>query len=334
MDTNPRVRSYADIGARAFGARGRTIVSIAIYVQFFMVATGLLILEEDNLHRLFPRLKCQISGLVIGGRQCFILIIGITVLPTVWLDNMNFLSYIYASGVISFFALILSVLWVGFDGVEFHEKGRPFNYKGIPTSISIYAFCYGMHALLPTLYTLMRDQKKFPWVLVICFGVCTLSYAAMAILGYLMFGLEVNSQITLSFPADKVSTKVAIYAIIASPVAKFALMLLPIVKDVENQLMRRPNRGISILLRSGLVISSIVVALIFPLFGYLMTLVGAFFDIALSIILSCVFYMKITKRYLYGFESISMWGIVVVGVLVLSLGTFQATWDIVKHFTG
>ncbi|KAK6129252.1 hypothetical protein DH2020_036961 [Rehmannia glutinosa] len=136
------------------------------------------------------------------------------------------------------------------------------------------------------------------------------------------------------FSADKVSTKVAIYAIIASPVAKFALMLLPIVKDVENQLMRRPNRGISILLRSGLVISSIVVALIFPLFGYLMTLVGAFFDIALSIILSCVFYMKITKRYLYGFESISMWGIVVVGVLVLSLGTFQATWDIVKHFTG
>ncbi|KAL3629368.1 hypothetical protein CASFOL_026590 [Castilleja foliolosa] len=134
MDMDPNISSYPDIGERAFGPKGRILVSIVIYVELFLVATGFLIIEGDNLHKLFPELKYKIAGHVLGGRGSFIFIATLVVLPTVWLDDMSSLSYISATGIIAFFILIGSVLWAGaFDGIGFHEKGKLFDYKGIPT---------------------------------------------------------------------------------------------------------------------------------------------------------------------------------------------------------
>ncbi|KAL3622417.1 hypothetical protein CASFOL_033828 [Castilleja foliolosa] len=158
--------------------------------------SGFLIIEGDNLHKLFPELKYEIVGLVLGGRRSFIFIATLVVLPTVWLDDMSSLSYISASGIIAFFILIGSVLWGGaFDGIGFHEKGKLFDYKGILTAISLYMFCYCSHPVFPTLYTSMKNKKNFSKVLITCFVISTISYASMALLGYFMFGSKVQSEI-------------------------------------------------------------------------------------------------------------------------------------------
>lgn len=163
MDMDPSIRTYPDIGDRAFGPKGRALVSIAMNIELYLVATAFLILEGDNLHNLFPSVECQIGGLFIGGRQGFIFVVGLIMLPTVWLDSMTILSYISATGVVSSFLLICSIFWVGaFDSdIGFHEKGTLLNFQGIPRAISLYAFCYCAHPVFPTLYTSMRTQKKF-----------------------------------------------------------------------------------------------------------------------------------------------------------------------------
>lgn len=161
LDTN--IRSYPDIGERAFGSKGKLITSVAMNVELYLVATGFLILEGDNLYNLVPEIG---GGGFISRKHAFILIVGLVVLPTVWLDNMAVLSYISATGVLASFVLIASILWSAvFDGIGFHEKGTMFNGRGIPTAISLYAFCYCAHPVFPTLYTSMRDQKKFSKVM-------------------------------------------------------------------------------------------------------------------------------------------------------------------------
>lgn len=163
MDLDTNIRSYPDIGERAFGAKGRMIVSVAMNVELYLVATGFLILEGDNLENLFPDVGVGDS---ITGKQFFILIVGLIILPTVWLDNMSILSYISATGVVASFVLIASILWAAvFDDIGFHEQGTLLNSRGIPTAISLYAFCYCAHPVFPTLYTSMRDQKKFSKVM-------------------------------------------------------------------------------------------------------------------------------------------------------------------------
>lgn len=166
MDLDPNMSSYPDIGERAFGAKGRALVAVAMNVELYLVATGFLILEGDNLHSLYPDFRFEIAGIFVGGRGGFILIIGLIVLPTVWLDNMSILSYISATGVVSSFILIASILWAAvFDEIGFSKKGTLFSYRGIPTAVSLYAFCYCAHPVFPTLYTSMRDQKKFSKVM-------------------------------------------------------------------------------------------------------------------------------------------------------------------------
>ena len=163
MDVHPSIRTYPDVGERAFGKKGRLLVSVFLYTELYLVATGFLILQGDNLHNLFPNLKFKIWGLKIDGKQSFILIEGLVVLPSVWL-NLNILSYISTSGVLACLVILGSILWTGADGVGFDEKGRNLNWKGIPTAVSLYTFCYCGHPLFPTLYTSMRKKHQFTHV--------------------------------------------------------------------------------------------------------------------------------------------------------------------------
>lgn len=170
-------------------------------------------------------------------------------------------------------------------------------------------------------------------VMLVCFLLCTISYASMAIVGYLMFGPTVLSQITLNLPTNKISSKVAIYTTLVNPIAKYGLMIKPLVNSFENQLPINFNkRLLSILIRTALVISTIIVALAIPLFGYLMSLVGAFLSITASIILPCLCFVKISGIYqILGFELVVILGIVVMGIAIMIVGTYTSVVEIIGH---
>ncbi|GAA0164157.1 hypothetical protein LIER_19862 [Lithospermum erythrorhizon] len=336
MDMDSSIRTYPDIGEHAFGTTGKTIVSITMHLELFLVATGFLILEGDNLHNLLPNMSFEINGFNIGGNQSFVMIVGLIILPTVWLDNMNILSYISASGVIASMVLLVSVLWAAtFGGIGFHNKGTLINWRGLPTAISLYAFCYCAHPVFPTLYTSMRNQKQFFEVLQVCFILCTFCYAAMAVLGYLMFGADLTSQITLNLPTSSINSKVAIYTTLVNPIAKYALMVTPIVDAFETRFIsqRCYRRQLSLVIRTTLVASTIIVALSLPFFGQLMSLVGAFFSVTASVILPCLCFLRISRTYQerFGLELIAICGIVLVGVSIMIIGSYVAILDIMEN---
>ncbi|KAI3669995.1 hypothetical protein L6452_41548 [Arctium lappa] len=334
MDVDPTIRSYPDIGDRAFGKPGRTIVSISMNLELYLVATGFLILEGDNLSNLFPYLGFDIYGTRIGAKSGFIVLVAIVLLPTSWLNSMSFLSYISASGVLASVIILGSIIWVGaFDDIGFQEKGKVVNWSGIPTAISLYAFCYCAHPVFPTLYTSMRNQRQFSKVLILCFGFCTITYSSMAVIGYLMFGSKTESQITLNLPTNKISSEVAIWTTLLTPIAKYALMLTPIVDAIEAHFQSCYNtRKCRFLIRTILMISSVVIAVSLPFFGYLMPLVGAFLSVTASITLPCLCYLKISGTYRrIGLEAVMIGFIVLTGQIVALVGTYVSMVDIISH---
>ncbi|QCD86739.1 solute carrier family 32 [Vigna unguiculata] len=273
MDMNTNIKTYPDI--------------------------GFLILEGDNLSNMFPNAKVSIAALTIAGKQFFVILVALIILPTVWLDNLSLLSYVSASGVFASLLIILSITWTAtFDGVGFHHKGTLVHWNGLPTAVSLYAFCYCAHPVFPTLYNSMENKHQFSNVLIVCFVLTTVGYASMAIVGYLMFGDGAESQITLNLPLDKVSSKLAIYTTLVNPISKFALMATPITNALKDLLPKTyKNRVTSILLSTVLVMSTTVVALTVPFFGSLMSLVGAFLSVTASILLPCLCYLKISGTY-------------------------------------
>lgn len=162
MNAHPLIKTYPDIGDLAFGCKGRALVSIFMYLELYLVAVEFLILEGDNLNKLFPNMGFKIGSLKIGGKQGFVLLTSLVILPTTWLRNLGILAYVSAGGVLASVILSACVLWVGaVDGVGFHEKGIVLNIGGLPTAISLFTFCYCGHAVFPTLCNSMKDRRQF-----------------------------------------------------------------------------------------------------------------------------------------------------------------------------
>lgn len=165
MDFDPNIRSYPDIGEKAYGTKGRIFVSIFMHLELYLVATGFLIMAGDNLHNLIPNFEINFYSMTIGGKQSFVILVSLVIMPTVWINNLTTLSYVSATGVLASVIIIASIFWVGTsDNIGFDQKGILLNLSGIPTAFSLYAFCYCAYPVFPTLYTSMRNQRQFPMV--------------------------------------------------------------------------------------------------------------------------------------------------------------------------
>ncbi|KAL7100904.1 hypothetical protein ACP275_08G023700 [Erythranthe tilingii] len=254
-------------------------------------------------------------------------------MPTVWIDNMTTLSYVSATGVLASVVVLGSVLWSGIFYIGFHHKGEILNWNGLPTAFGLYALCYCSHPIFPTLYSSMRNQRHFSSVLLLSFLFCTVTDATMAVLGYLMFGSELQSQITLNLRTDKLSSQVAIYTALINPIAKYALMLRPTVDAIESRLKYYSRkRFYSLLARTILLTGSVVIGLSLPFFGALMSLVGAFFSVTTSILLPCLCYLKISGAYRkLSFEAASIGFVVLMGLTILVIGTYTSLLQIIQN---
>ncbi|KAI3841898.1 hypothetical protein MKX03_024975 [Papaver bracteatum] len=334
MDVSSKIKTYPDIGEYAFGQKGRMIASSFMYLELYAVATGFLILEGDNLSNLFPDLSFTLAGVKVYGQQGFVMLVALIILPSMWLSDLRKISYISATGVLASVLIILSVFWVGAEDTGFRAKGRFFNLHGIPSGVSLYTFCFCAHPVFPTLYTSMKDRRQFSKVLLVCFALCTISYATMAVMGYLMFGEYIKSQITLNLPIDKLSSKIAIYTTLVTPIAKYALMATPIVNAIESSSgFNYNNKTMSLVIRTMFLISSVIVAIAIPFFGYLMSLVGAFLSATASIIIPCLCYLKIMGTYRrWGYELVVIIGIILMGISVVIIGTYTSLKQIASEF--
>lgn len=182
-------------------------------------------------------------------------------------------------------------------------------------------------------------------VLVICFVLCTLNYGSMAILGYLMYGDDVKSQVTLNLPEGKIGSKLAIYTTLINPFSKYALMVTPLATAVEERLQlagggsgsgsgrRSSKRSVNVLVRTLLVVSTVVVALAVPFFGHLMALVGSLLSVMAAMLLPCIFYLKIFGVARCSRAEVALIAtIIVLGSVVAAAGTYASVKKIVLDY--
>ncbi|KAJ4971322.1 hypothetical protein NE237_004421 [Protea cynaroides] len=127
------------------------------------------------------------------------------------------------------------------DNVGFHQRGRLLNWVGLPTAISLYAFCYCCHHVFPNLCTSMKDRSQFSkfsfLVLFLPIGVGDLFYSLHPQLwshGYLVYAEDLKSQVTLNLLVGKLCSKIAFYTTLVNPFTKYAIMITPIAAIIEN----------------------------------------------------------------------------------------------------
>uniref|UniRef100_A0A0D3G6P6 Amino acid transporter transmembrane domain-containing protein n=1 Tax=Oryza barthii TaxID=65489 RepID=A0A0D3G6P6_9ORYZ len=326
------VRSYPDIGYLAFGAYGWTTIGLVMYVELYLVAISFLILEGDNLDKLLPSTVVEILGYQVHGKQLFVLATAAVILPMTWLKNLSMLTYVSVVGLISSVALTGS-------GPGFHMAGNNLlNLSGLPTALTLYFVCFIGHGVFPTVYSSMKSRKDFPKVLLISSVLCSLNYAVTVVLRYLIYGEDVQSQVTQNLPTGKLYTRIAILTTLITPLANYTLVIQPVTTAIEEKLSATTdveNNWLTRVLTSiAIVISTVVLACTVPFFGYLMLFIGSSLNVTVAVLVPCLSYLKI---YMFRggvgcFERTMIVGILVIGVCVNVVGTYTSLHQIIGTF--
>ncbi|CAN8269524.1 unnamed protein product [Cochlearia groenlandica] len=328
LESSPGLKTYPDIGQAAFGFTGRLIISILLYMELYACCVEYIIMMSDNLSKLFPEISLNIVGVSLDSSQIFAIATILVVLPTVWLKDLSLLSYLSAGGVFSSILLACCLFWVGsVDGVGFHSGGQALDLSNLPVAVGIFGFGFSGHAVFPNIYSSMKDPSKFPFVLLSSFGFCVLFYIAVAICGYSMFGEAIQSQFTLNMPRQFTSSKIAVWTAVITPMTKYALTLTPIVLSLEEFMpsseKMRP-KGLSMCLRTILVLSTLVVALVFPFFAIMGALMGSFLSMLIAFIFPCLCYLSILRGRLSKTQMVICIFIIICGIVSGCCGTYSA----------
>ncbi|KAK3408923.1 hypothetical protein EUGRSUZ_J01066 [Eucalyptus grandis] len=335
LDSQPGLETYPDIGQAAFGTLGRIAISIVLYVELYACCVEYIILESDNLSSQFPHAHLSLGGYNLDSHHLFALMTALAVLPTVWLRDLSVLSYISAGGVVASILVVLCLFWAGLvDKVGFHAKSTTtLNLSTLPVAIGLYGYCYSGHAVFPNIYTSMAKPSQYPSVLLTSFAICTVMYAGVAILGYLMFGEQTQSQFTLNMPQDSVASKIAVWTTVVNPFTKYALTMSPVAMSLEELIPSShvKSYAYAILIRTALVISTLIVALSIPFFGLVMSLIGSLLTMLVTLILPCACFLSIMKGKVTRFQAAFCGLIIIVGVISSAFGTYSALSKIIEE---
>ena len=163
LDKDSKSKSYNDIGQQAFGAKGRVIVAIFVYLEIFMTLVSYTISLHDNIITVFSgvQLKFPIWAKLSTSHLLTILAV-LVALPSLWLKNLSSISFLSFGGILMSAVIFSSVASTAiFGGVRADHKIPILQLHKIPAISGLFIFSYAGHIVFPNLYVAMKDPSKF-----------------------------------------------------------------------------------------------------------------------------------------------------------------------------
>ena len=329
--------SYEDVGEAAFGAGGRAFITAVLYTELVGTCALFFILEGDHLSLLFDGTKY-----LTHSSQWWQCAAASVMIPTLWLTDLSSLSYVGALGAVASVSLVGLVAFqlTSVDGFPLDavppglETTALLHFSTLPVSFGLLAFVFAGHAVFPAIYASMAEPEEYEPMLDKTYQIVGLTCAVIGAAGYAMYGDAVKDEVTLNLPAGLASTA-ALALIAVNPLSKFALTMDPVARGLEQTLFSREKDGKSVrsplrarALRTALGLSALATAAKVPFFAVVMSLLGSFLTLTVSVIFPAACHLKVFEDELTEREKQTDWAIMIVGGFCAVAGSASAVADL------
>ncbi|KAI7322028.1 vacuolar amino acid transporter-like protein 1 [Hortaea werneckii] len=337
-DVDGSLITFADLAYVSFGPWARIGTSILFSLELIAACVALVVLFADSLDALIPG-----WGDVEWKMVCGIILIPLGFVP------LRFLSFTSVLGILSCLGIVLAIFVDGL--IKPHAPGSvrepalthlfPENWMTLPIAFGILMSPWGGHSVFPNIYRDMRHPYKYRRGVNITYSFTFSLDLFMAVVGYLMYGAGVKDEITrnvLTTPGYPDAINVLIVVCVAIiPLTKVPLNARPIVSTLELFLgldaraladssaltgLSGYTRGIlKVVLRIGITILFVILAILVPQFDTIMSLLGAVACFTICIILPCAFHLKLFGHEIPRAQKALDWGLIVVSTALAVVST-------------
>ncbi|OAQ36074.1 hypothetical protein K457DRAFT_86193 [Linnemannia elongata AG-77] len=347
-DGRNRLREYPDVAAAAFGLPGRIVVTF-FYNSIALGGPVLyLILTGSNIHDLASSV-----GSTITLKQWIMIAAAIMVVPIIVTKTMREVAFLSIFGALST-AIVVFIVMVAaiidskdFDTVTYpdkttgpvlHDVAIP---RNLPIALATFAFSYGGNVIFPHVEESMKDKRA--WNRIILWGILTVTvlYVLCSTTGYAVYGNIVQSPIYKNLPGGATRTIstiiITLHVLLAIPLfmTTFNLQIESALKLESRGLSTKTEWFYRAIIRTLSMILVATIALFFPYFGQMMSLLGALSDGMLTFVFPVVFYLKLYGIKKVGkIELVIMAFIIIIGTAGSAIGTVDAVKELAKAYRG
>ena len=332
------LKSYEDIGEAAFGANGRAFITWVLYIELLGTCALFFILEGDHLSALFDGTKY-----LSHSSQWWQCASAAVMIPTLWLADLSALSYVGALGAVASVSLVgvVASQLLSVDGFPATaappglESTAMLHLATLPVSFGLLAFVFAGHAVFPAIYASMAEPEEYEPMLDRTYQIVGVTCALIGGAGYAMYGDAVKDEVTLNLPAGIASTA-ALALIAVNPLSKFALTMDPVARGLEQTLLSSDSERLALeesplkarALRTALGLGALAAAAKVPFFAVVMSLIGSFLTLTVSVIFPAACHLKVFEDELTDFEKRTDWAIMIVGGFCVVAGSESAVADL------
>uniref|UniRef100_A0A3Q1G7T6 Vesicular inhibitory amino acid transporter n=1 Tax=Acanthochromis polyacanthus TaxID=80966 RepID=A0A3Q1G7T6_9TELE len=269
---------------------GRTLVVIELLMTctlYLLVSTSLL---SDSLSALaVPRSVCSLVSLVFL-LPCLLLT---DLRPVSTLSLLCSLAHILISLLVMLYCLSRASSW------SWSSLSLSVDPENFIVSVGVIIFSYTSQIFLPPLEGSMEDRGQFNSMLGWTHGAACIMKTMFSLLAVLTWGTETSEVITDNLPSDLrplVNLCLLAKALLSYPLPFYSAAEILSQDGTQLTALFDNCRGVSrpaLVVRGALLITSYLLALLVPRFSLLMGLTGSVTGAAMTLILPCLFHLRL-----------------------------------------
>ena len=255
-------------------------------------------------------------------------------MPTFFVRKISIIAWMQLVGIVSLAIglILIEVYCVGNVGNWSISNIPLYDLEHLPISAGIIIFAYGIHPVLPGIEQQMRKPTQYHRMLIFTFLIALIVNGFFGVSNTLLYGKRTAEVITVDLESHLglgISSSVFIFL---SVLCLFALPTFVVMEGIDAAvadyfpIFKKRESGyniwLSFIVRFVVTGVSMVVAMFVPHFALLMGLIGSSVTTFLSLIIPCVFHLKLKRDIFRWYHWVLDIGIIIFGFFMFGTGVF------------